>query len=186
MFFEDQNEFIVEFQDAVSRIGIGSHLHTAARCVRRCDFLPDDSTHVVEADVLAKPDDLLADGNDLVSSVVNGARKLITNVDTQPAAVVNNAVTFFPDEVEVVDVILVAVVKADLIVGAIVFQLPVRRRGDGQVHRVIPEFRHLPAVTVDYGMMRFQNSYRVLQDKVNQKQRASKGGCGGIWFFELS
>ena len=79
------------------------------------DLLPDHGSEVVEADVLAELDDLGADGDDLVAAVVHGPGELVSDVDAKPAAGMEDPSGLVPDEVEVVDVVLVGVVEPDLV-----------------------------------------------------------------------
>ncbi len=146
---EDQDELIVQLEDAVARIGERAHDRGAAGRVAGGHFLPDDGAHVVKAYGLAELDDLRADGNDFVTAIVHGTRKLVADVHAQPAALGQDPVTFGPDEVQVIDVSLVAVVEADLPAVAVVFQLPVGRRGDDEVDRFVRHLGHTPRVARD-------------------------------------
>lgn len=83
--------------------------------------MPDNSAHIIKPDILAELDYFFPDGDDLVSAVVNGTSKLVANVYTKPASTVQNAVTLFPNKVEIIDIGFVAVVKAYLIFCAIIF-----------------------------------------------------------------
>ena len=65
---------------------------------------------------------------------------------------------FVPDKVQVVDVALVTLVKADLVLRPVVLELPVRWRGDNKMHRPVSEEIHLSAVAVDYGVMALQGA----------------------------
>ena len=62
---------------------------------------------------------------------------------------------FVPDKVQVVDV---ALVKADLVLRPLVLELPVGWRGDNKVHRPVSKEVHLSAVAVDYGVMALQGA----------------------------
>ena len=65
-----------------------------------------------------------------------------------------NAIAFVPDKVEVVDILLIAVIKPDLVIAAIVLQLPVRRRRDDKMNALILQLTHPPAIADDYGGFR--------------------------------
>ncbi|MEI6758713.1 MAG: hypothetical protein WCK85_12745, partial [Chlorobium sp.] len=65
---------------------------------------------------------------------------------------------FVPDKVQVVDVALVTLVKADLVLRPVVLELPVRWRGDNKVYRPVCEEVHLSAVAVDYGVVALQGA----------------------------
>ncbi len=73
-----------------------------------------------------KVDDLRPDGNDLVPVVVDRAGKLVADVDAETAAGMQHPLAFVPDKVQVVDVALVTLVKADLVLRPLVLELPVR------------------------------------------------------------
>ena len=60
---------------------------------------------------------------------------------------------FVPDKVQIVDVALVTLVKADLVLRPVVLELPVGWRGDNQMHQPVREEVHLSAVAMDYGVM---------------------------------
>ena len=70
----------------------------------------------------------------------------------QPAPAVEDAVSLHPDDVEVVDIILVGVVEADLTVDAVIFQLPVRRRRDDEMDRTGRNFAHVSGIAYHYGV----------------------------------
>ena len=63
---------------------------------------------------------------------------------------------FVPDTVQVVDVALVTLVKADLVLRPEVLELPVGWRGNNKMHRPVSKEVHLSAVAVDYGVMALQ------------------------------
>ncbi len=65
---------------------------------------------------------------------------------------------FVPDKVQVVDIALVTLVKADLVLCPVVLELPVGWRGDNKMHRPVSEEVHLSAVAVDYGVMALQSA----------------------------
>ena len=77
--------------------------------------MTDHRAHVVEPDGLAEFDDLRPDGNDLGPTKVNRAGKLVADVDAETAVGMQHPLAFVPDKVQVVDVALLTLVKADLI-----------------------------------------------------------------------
>jgi len=79
--------------------------------------------------------------------------------------------TFLPDQIEVVDVGFVVVVEADLLLGTIVFQLPVRRGSDDQMNAAVFHFAHLAAVAGDYFVVGFYHRLW-LQGKGRENQIA--------------
>jgi len=83
--------------------------------------LPNDSTHIVKANIFAELNNFFTNRNDLVTSIVNGTGKLVANVYTQPATVVKSAIALFPNQIQVVDVIFVAVVETNLVICSVVF-----------------------------------------------------------------
>jgi len=109
------------------------HNRGAAGGVGCGDLLPDHRAHVVEPDGLAELDDLRPDGNDLVPAVVDRAGKLVADVDAETAAGMQHPLAFVPDKVQVVDVALVTLVKADLVLRRVVLELPVGWRGDNKM-----------------------------------------------------
>ncbi len=65
---------------------------------------------------------------------------------------------FVPDKVQVVDVALVTLVKADLLLRPVFLELPVGWRGNNQMHRPVSEKVHLSAVAVDYVVVGLQDA----------------------------
>jgi uncharacterized membrane protein YiaA len=63
---------------------------------------------------------------------------------------VQNAVTFRPNQIQVVDIAFVTVIEADLVVGAVIFQLPVGWGRDNQMNGFVFYLAHLPTVAIDY------------------------------------
>ena len=52
---------------------------------------------------------------------------MVADVDAETAAGMQHPLAFIPDKVQVVDVALVTLVKADLVLRPVVLELPVRR-----------------------------------------------------------
>ena len=73
-------------------------------------------------------------------------------------ALERRSLAFVPDKVQVVDVALVTLVKADLVLRPVVLELPVGWRGDNKVYRPVSEEVHLSAVAVDYGVVALQGA----------------------------
>ena len=57
----------------------------------------------------------------------NRSGKVVADVDAETAAGMQHPLAFIPDKVQVVDVALVTLVKADLVLRPVVLELPVRR-----------------------------------------------------------
>ena len=125
MFFEDENELVVKLENTIPGVGKAPHNRGTAGGVGCGDLLPDHRAHIVEPDGLAKFDDLRPDGNDLVPAVIDRAGKLVADVDAETAAGMQHPFAFVPDKVQVVDVALVTLVKADLVLRPLVLELPV-------------------------------------------------------------
>ena len=70
-------------------------------------------------------------------SVVDRAGKLVADVDAETAAGMQHPLAFVPDKVQVIDVALVTLMKADLVLRPIVLELPVGWRSDNKVHRPV-------------------------------------------------
>jgi hypothetical protein len=117
--------------------------------------LPDDGSHIVKPDTFAKLDDLGTNGNYLVTPVINSACKLIANIDAQPAPIIKHPIALFPNQIQIIDVGLVVLVIPNLVFGAVIFQLPVRRRCNYKLNRSVWNQIHLTAVTI-YDFMRGQ------------------------------
>jgi len=151
VFLEDEDELVVQLEDSVPGIGEGAHDRGPAGGMAGGDFLPDHGSEVVEADVFAELGDLGTDGDDLVASIVHGAGELVPDVDAEPAPGVEDPSGLVPDEVEVVDVVLVGVVEPDLVSVSVVLELPVGRGGEDEVDGVVRDFPHGAGVTeVDF------------------------------------
>ena len=67
------------------------------------------------------------DRYNFVSAVVCGTRELVSDIDTQTTSILQNAVAFCPNSIQVIDVLFVSVVETDLIVTSIILQLPIWR-----------------------------------------------------------
>lgn len=97
-------------------MGIGTHYRCAPRCIHRCFFLPDDCPHVIKANGFAETDNLSSDGNNLVAAVIDSPGKLISDINNETAPRMKHTVTFFPDQVQMVNIALVRIVKSYLII----------------------------------------------------------------------
>ncbi len=112
--FKEQDEFIVQLQQAVPGKGKRPHDGGAAAGVAGGDLLPDDRPHIVEADGLAKFDDLRAYRHDFIATVVGGPGKLVTDVKAQAAAGMQHPPALLPDQIQMIDVVFVGIMVADL------------------------------------------------------------------------
>jgi len=154
--FEQENELIIELENAVARIREASHNGCPASGVGCGHLLPDHRAHVVETDSLAEPDDLRPDRDNLVPAVIHRTGELVADVDAEPAAGMQHPFALAPDKIQIVDVALIAVVKSDLVLRPVVLELPVGRRGNDKVNRTVRQQIHLPAVAFYYGVTSFQ------------------------------
>ena len=127
LLFEDENELVIEFKNTIARIGEAAHDRCTAGRIGRGHLLPDDSPHIVETDGLAELDDFCPDWNNLVPAVIDRTGKLVADVHAETAARMQHPFTFAPDKIQIVDVAFVALMKADLGIGSIIFELPVGR-----------------------------------------------------------
>ena len=133
---------IINLDNSISWIGERSHNRGAARRVTGRHFLPDNGPHVVETDGFTEFDDLGSDGDYFISPIINRPSELITDIDAQAAAVVQNTVAFFPCEVKIVDVLFVGIMKANLLNIVVILELPVRRRRNDKMDGLIRNLRH--------------------------------------------
>ena len=76
--------------------------------------------------------------------------ELVADVDTKPASLVKHPVALAPDQIEIVDVVLIGVVVAYLLFCAVVLELPVGRRGDDQMNRLVIQLHHPSRITNYY------------------------------------
>ena len=143
---EQEDELVVELDDAIARERIGTHHRATTRAVCGGHLLPDDGAHVVEADRFAESNDLRADGNHFVAAIVGGAGELIADIDTEATPWTEHPMAFGPHQIQVVDVILVGVAESDLLIPAVVLQLPVRRRGHNELYVFVVDAGHLARV----------------------------------------
>ena len=151
-FFEEKNKFIIDFNDAVSGIWIRSHDRGAAGCVACRDLLPNDGPHVVKTDCLAELDDFSSDGNDLVPAVVDGPRELVADINAQATPIMQDSMAFLPDQIQIIDVVFIGVIEADLVGTGVIFKLPVGRRRDDQMNRFVRSFKHGTRICRDDSM----------------------------------
>ena len=144
---EQQDVLVIELHDTVAGIGKGAHDHPAPGGVHGRHLLPDDRAHEVETPVDAAANDVGVDRRDPVPAVGLGAKELVADIDRQPAARVERPLAFTPDPVKLADVLIVFLVEADLVLGLVVLQLPVGRRGHHQVYRAILDVGHRARVS---------------------------------------
>lgn len=74
-----------------------------------------------------------------------------------------NTITLVPDKIEIIYVVFVAVIKPYLVPISVVLQLPVRRRSDDKMNRLVFEFAHVATVTDDYSCFWFHSNQLVEQ-----------------------
>ncbi len=123
-------------------IRIRPHNRGAASRVTGRHLLPDNGSHVVETDGFAELDDLGSDGDDFIAAIIYGSCELITDIYAQAATALQNAMAFFPYEVQVVDIIFVGIMETDLLDTVVVFELPVWRRRNNEMNGFIRNFPH--------------------------------------------
>jgi len=56
---------------------------------------------------------------------MGGAGELIADIDAEPAAIVQCTVALTPDEIQMVDILFIAVAESKLFLAPVVLQLPV-------------------------------------------------------------
>lgn len=93
-------------------------------------------------------------------AVVDRAGKLVADVDAETAAGVQHPLALVPGKVQIVDVALVTLMKAELVLRPVVLELPVGWRGDNKMHRPVSKEVHLSAVAVYYGVMALQGAVK--------------------------
>ncbi len=91
-----------------------AHYSRAAGRVARRDLLPDYRSHVIESNCLAELYYLGPYRDNFVSAVVNGTSKLVSDIYAQTTSIMENTKTLVPNEVQIVYVILIAVIKTYL------------------------------------------------------------------------
>jgi hypothetical protein len=57
-----------------------------------------------------------------------------------------DAMRLQPHDIEVVNIVLVGVIKPDLAGDAVIFQLPIRRRRDDEMDRLVRNFTHFSGI----------------------------------------
>jgi len=127
LFFKNENELVIKLENAVPGIGKASHDRSATGGIGCGDLLPDHRAHIVEPYNLTKLDDLHPDRNNLVPAIVNRTGKLVTDINAESAARMQHPLAFAPNQVQVVDIAFVTLVKADLLLRSVVLELPVGR-----------------------------------------------------------
>jgi hypothetical protein len=60
-------------------------------------------------------------------------------------------VALLPYEIQIVNVVLIGIIKPYLAAIAIVLQLPIRRRSNDKMNRLILQLAHIAAIADDYG-----------------------------------
>jgi hypothetical protein len=54
--------------------------------------------------------------------------------------------TFIPDQVKIIDILFIGIIETNLLPIAIIFQLPIRWRGNNEVNGFIGNFFHPPRI----------------------------------------
>src|SRR5574344_1273251 len=121
LLFEKQNIFKIKLYNTIARIWETAHNSTASGCIHCGGFLPNNLSHKIETYCFAETDNFGMNGNYFISSIINRTGKLVANIDTQTATIVQYAKTFFPNQIQMINIIFVTVIKPDLAVGSIIF-----------------------------------------------------------------
>jgi hypothetical protein len=88
--------------------------------------LPYHSPHIIKTDYFTKFYYFGPDRNNFVAAIINRPGKLITDINAQSATVLYNTVAFIPNQIKIVDILLITVIKSYLVTAAVIFQLPIR------------------------------------------------------------
>ncbi len=98
-FFENQDELVIQFKDPISWVRIGPHLNATPCCIRCRYFLPDNCPHVIKANILTELYYFFSNRYYFITSVINSPGKLVTDIYTKPATIMQYPVAFFPYEI---------------------------------------------------------------------------------------
>jgi hypothetical protein len=113
------------------------------------NFLPNNGAHVIKANSFTKLNNLGSDWDYFVASVIYRSRELVSDIYTQPTSLVQDPMAFIPDQIQIVYIFFVGIVKPDLFPVSVIFQLPIWWRGNDEVNRLVGDFFHPPCVA-DY------------------------------------
>src|SRR3989338_8808986 len=130
LFLENQNKFIIKLQNPVSRVRKGPHNRSAACCITGGNFLPYHSSHIIKTNCFTKLYYFGSNGNDFVAAIINRPGKLITYVNAQSASILYNTIAFVPNQIKIINILFISVIKSYLVTAAIVLQLPIRGRSN--------------------------------------------------------
>ncbi len=155
MFLEDEYELIVYFENAITRIGKTAHNSAAAGRIHCGLLLPYDSPHVIHSKRLAETDYLGSYRDNLISAVIHRTGELVADIYAQAAAVMQYAIAFRPNCIQIVYITLIAVVEADLPVVPIILQLPIWRRCDYKMDGFVFYARQIAAISLYQSMRCF-------------------------------
>src|SRR3989338_1629103 len=155
LFLKNQNKFIIELQNPVSRIRKRTHDRSAACCITSGNFLPYHSPHIIKTNCFTKLYYFGSNRNDFVTAIINRPGKLITYVNAQSTSTLYNAIAFIPNQIKIVNILLITVIKSYLVTTAIIFQLPIRWRSNDQMHRGVLNLLHFPRIARNYSMYCF-------------------------------
>lgn len=128
LFLEYKDKLVIYLENAVTRIGKTSHNSPAAGRIHRSLLLPYHSPHIIHSEHLAKADYFRSDWDDLITAVIYRSGELVAYIDAQPTTVVQNTIALSPNRIQIVYIAFIAVMKTDLSIIAIIFQLPIWRR----------------------------------------------------------
>ncbi len=145
--FEQQDELVIQLNDAVRRIRERTHDDGSA-CCPHCRLLPpNDGAHVIKADAFTLGNDFRMDRDDLVATIDDRTGKLVADVDAEPPSWFEHSPAFAPDTAQIQQVFVKRLPIADLPFHPIVLDVPVGWRSHNQMNTFIRHFRHVPAVS---------------------------------------
>jgi len=119
--FENQYKFVINLDDAIAWIGKRTHDSGAACGIACGNLLPNNGTHIIKSGTLAELDDFSSYRDYLVSTVIYRTGKLIAYIDAETTSIMQNPVAFTPYEVQIIDILLVGIVKSYLAFFFIIF-----------------------------------------------------------------
>ena len=149
LFFENEDKFVIYFQNTVSRIGKTTHNSSSPCRIHRCLLLPNYGSHIIHSESFAKTYDFSSYGNHFITSVIDGTSELVSYIYAQTATVMQYSIALRPDHIQIVDIAFVTIMKSYLPVIPIIFQLPIRGRRNDQMDGLVRHKRKIPAISVD-------------------------------------
>ena len=127
--------FIVYLYVPVCRIWIAAHDLSTTRCMHVGFFLPYYAAKIIKTNVFAKSYDFRVDGNDLITTVISRACKLVAYIDAQAPTWFKYSITFSPNKIQMIDIVLVTLIESYLSFCPIILQLPIRWRCHDKSYR---------------------------------------------------